>query len=124
MIKLIYFCTYLLSSIRPCAKIFCAMANRYLPLFADPRNFVYSPSMFYSPRPVDTVIGGFRSLPGYEINRVLASAQSGNGHEGIRTESQLQKPPFSYIALIAMAIKSTPDNKITLDGIYKFIMDK
>ena len=123
MIKL-NFCIYLLISIGHRTKILCAMANRYLPLFADPRNFVYSPSMFYSPRPVDTVLGGFRSLPGYEINRVLASAQSGNGPEGIRTESQLQKPPFSYIALIAMAIKSTPDNKITLDGIYKFIMDK
>ena len=34
-----------------------------------------------------------------------------------------QKPPYSYIALIAMAIKSAPEQKMTLSGIYKYIME-
>ncbi|KAI8494885.1 forkhead box protein L2-like [Branchiostoma floridae x Branchiostoma belcheri] len=65
---------------------------------------------------------GTRDQPGETVK-----ADSGDREktgEGEKSSDPHQKPPYSYVALIAMAIKESQEKRLTLSQIYNYIIQK
>ncbi|XP_018533256.1 forkhead box protein I3a [Lates calcarifer] len=92
----------------------CSSSSSWLPPSGDPHLCFTSPPSVTPPGLLPPVFGGF--LPHLYGSPWFSVSSPGD-------VLRLVRPPYSYSALIAMAIQSAPNQRLTLSQIYRYVAD-
>ena len=70
----------------------------------------------------------FCNIPPHNFSSSGSSSSSSSddvtkANSKVKREKSAEKPPYSYVALISIALAQAPGNKLTLAGIYSFIIE-
>ena len=100
------------------------LCKPYSPAFLLPRFATLQPAaVAVEQKPLLHAIDNSSSMALSLLARVVCEGRESSSNSVNSLMEVHQRPPFSYITLISMAIKSTPRKKLTLNDIYNYIME-